>query len=398
MTQDIVARFRTVTPNGSQTRSKAPGNVGPMEQFPLYAVTAHGPSLVAVDSAGESRSYFDCAGSNAAVPLGYGHPDVMGSVLAALMHGNMTSLPTGWELKTSQRFLDVCAPWADQVRWVKSGTEAMMAAVRIARAVTGRDTIVVMESSYHGWSDLNDARHVGQTNGVPAAVKSLTRVVPYHQPDPSSWVTADVAAVLVEPHRWMRTDVAWLRAVRDACDAVGAIFIMDEMVYGMRWRRGGATEYYGVEPHLAAFGKGIGNGFPVACVCGPRTVMDAAATKYISGTYFGDSTGLSAVHAVLSLDDFTPLLWEIGEAMFAVFVAAASPVATLEYFPVHWRLKFGRPEDVTLLPIVQQKAAARGILLHQHANNVNVAAPVDSWVQVARALGECVLAAAAGRS
>src|SRR3990167_1966930 len=124
-------------PNASQTRSKAPGNVGPRDtsqDFPLFASRGEGAYLF--DDRG--RKYLDCFGANAAVPLGYGYGPVVEAVTRAVMDGSLLSLPHTLEAAVSERFLEVCAPWAQQVRWVKTGSEATHAALRIALAATDR--------------------------------------------------------------------------------------------------------------------------------------------------------------------------------------------------------------------------------------------------------------------
>ena len=362
-----------VTPLASQTRSRAPGNIGPADtsqDFPLFSTYAKGPFVY---ERLDGQMFLDCFGANAAIPLGHAHPEVVDAVTRALRAGSLPSLPSYCEERVSREFIKVCAPWAEQVRWVKTGTEAVMAAVRIARAHTGRDRIVVMDTSYHGWSDLNDARHAqtGQKNGVPMAVAELTTVLPYGKPIDMD--LSEVAAVIIEPYRWAETDPNWLIGVINKAHQDGALVIMDEMVYGLRWAKGGGSEFYGVQPDLACYGKALGGGVPVALVCGKADVMEQA--KYVSGTYFGETMGLAAASAVLNIyqeRDVIGELWRLGRLTWYGFREACRfpEHAKLEGFPVHWRLSMpSRAElDVALVA-----AAKERVLFSWASNNASAA-------------------------
>lgn len=394
---NVLNRALKFSVGGAQTRSRGPGNVGPVEEFPLYSTSCEGARIFY-----HQEAWLDLFGANAAVPLGHAHPQVVEAVTAALRKGCSPSLPSVEEADTSEAFLRICAPWAQKVRWVKSGTEAVMAAVRMARAHTCRDRIVVMDSSYHGWSDLNDARYRldGQENGVPADVAQLTSVMPYHCDSVAMHhmlCSQDVAAVVVEPHRWIRTDVRWLQCLRDMCTANGTVMVMDEMVYGLRWALGGASEYYGVTPDLACFGKALGNGVPVALVCGKEDVMQHSS--YISGTYFGDTLGLSAAREVLRLvheTHYMDRLWASGRLVWHGFSDAMDdhcggrehPVR-LEGFPVHWRVCMadGTPVPSDIMAIAQQHAASQRVLFHKSSNNASVAMTADEAYEGGRVVG-----------
>lgn len=375
-----------VTPNASQTRSKAPGEVGPRDTrtaYPLFAAQGFGAMLLAADG----REYLDCFGANAAIPLGYNYGPVTSAVYAALVEGSLLSLPSVREGEVSETFLRLCAPWAGQVRWVKSGSEALSAAVRLARIATGRDEIVVMDSSYHGWHDWTYARHTAEhpfaisdvlANGVPKALAPTLKVVPYGSMD-FSYVTSRTAAVVVEPHRWQATDPAWFRALRHATRQHGALMVMDEMVYGLRWALGGSIEYHRWHggdvppPDLACFGKALGNGVPVACVCGRTDVM-VAAGPYVSGTHGGETLGLAAAGAVLATYEDQHIidrLWENGLRTWTAFSETPHPpAARLEGTAVHWRLTL---PDADWLDRALAWLARAGLLVHRASNNASVA-------------------------
>jgi len=377
--QRLFAEAASLTPGGGQTRSRTPGHVGPSDtsaDFPLFADGAEGAYVIMSHS---HRRLLDCFGANAAVPIGHAHPNVVQAVCGAVKAGSLPSLTSRLEIDASRMFLKDIAPWAERVRWVKTGTEALMAAVRLARAYTNRDRVIVMDSSYHGWSDLNDARFTlkGQKNGVPLDTAKLTTEMPYHCNNIIDYVSAskNVAAVIVEPHRWIRTNVEWLRELKRQCTANNVVFIMDEMVYGLRWAKGGATEYYGVQPDLACFGKALGGGIPVALVCGRADIMSLAA-QYISGTYFGETLGMTAAIEVMRIYRSEPiieLLWRRGQLTWHGFQTACGGMSPrLDGTHVHWRLLLC-DNDPSLMDLIQIEAINQGVLFHKASNNASAA-------------------------
>lgn len=388
-------RALLVTPGASQTRSKAPGQMGPRQaspdgEYPLFAVKAW--DCFVQDDKG--RTYVDCFGANAAVPLGHANALVTAALSDALSGGSLLPLPSVREAAVSEQFIETCAPWAQQVRWLRTGSEAVSAAVRLARIATGRAKVVMFESSYHGWHDTSYARFrqphpvaawhsdgnsVGE-NGVPCAQWPAVELLPYGDFEALDRIGPDVAAVLVEAERFRQTDPVWLRAVRKGAHRQGALLVLDEMVYGMRWAHGGAAEFYKVVPDLACFGKAIGNGVPVSCVVGPANLM-APAAQYVSGTYGGDTLGLAAVAAVLHAYKSTRALerlWSSGLALQAAYRAAGGPADVMQGFPVHWRLNL---EPDVMDRALEHMASSR-ILVHRGSNNAS-AAMVEAVAEMA---------------
>lgn len=376
-----LARALTVTPGASQTRSKGPGQVGPRDttlDYPLFA--AHGDGAYLWDHRG--RKYIDCFGANAAIPLGYNHPAVRAAVHDALVHGPLLSLPSRMECEISERFLALCAPWAAQVRWVKTGSEAVSAAVRIARRATGRDVVLVASDGYHGWHDWFAGRRLVDGAGPNVGVPRAPYVAEFRSGDIDHLALmcltyrqsyGAIAAIVIEPTRWVAMDVDYLKAVVRIAHEQGAVVVFDEMVYGLRWRHGGGAEYYGVAPDLACFGKALGNGVPVACVCGTADVMAYAVDAGISGTYGGDTLGLAAAGAVLTTyeqQDVIEQLWASGRELWCGFAETRPQEARLDGFFVHWRLLL--PSDA-LLDATLLKAAAAGVLVHRASNNASAA-------------------------
>jgi glutamate-1-semialdehyde 2,1-aminomutase len=269
------------------------------------------------------------------------------------------------------------------VRFLKTGSEATLAARMIAKAATKRDLVLVGDWAYHGWHEWcereadgvtpEDSRTVHFPHGMPPEdFAAMLRL--------KGWHPSMVAAVFIEPHRWETVDVAWLKAVREFCTRAGALLVFDEMIYGGRWAFGGATQYFGVDPDLACFGKAFGNGESVAFVVG-REAM-AAHGELVSGTYSGDVAGLDAVRRVVHeyvLPTFTPpvleALWARGRQLQRGLreVAEASVkgngcILAAEGAPVHQRLRF-RDHDTALE--FGAEMASRGVLVHWACINLS---------------------------
>lgn len=385
----LLERALRVTPLGSQTRSKAPGAVGPADlsaPFPHFARAGIGPWLTDADG----RTYLDFAGANAAIPLGY-RPEICEAVAEAMEDGPLLSLPSVLEVEASERLCDL-VPCAEMVRWVKTGSEAVSAAVRIARAATGRATVLVARHSYHGWHDWTQARErragapVFQ-NGVPEALGDFLWPFDYEAgPDTPHGVervlevagaseAGRVAAVVVEPHRLLVDQRGLLLRCKEAARAAGAALIFDEMIYGFRWATAGAQEHFAVVPDLACFGKALGNGVPVACVCGRRALMEHAVPALISSTYGGDRLGLAAADAVMKIhqrEDPIGRIWASGAAFWEAYAEAVGPDPALRLagFPVHFAFDARPGLD---LDAVLVDCARQGVLFHRSANNAYAA-------------------------
>jgi glutamate-1-semialdehyde 2,1-aminomutase len=408
---ELLQRALAVTPMASQTRSKAPGKVGPRDSrsgFPLFAEGGEGPYLIA----NEGQRYLDFAGANAAIPLGYGRPEVAAAVADAACKGSLLSLPSVLEAEVSEQFC--AAVGSESVRWVKTGSEAVSAAVRAARCATGASAVLVGVHSYHGWHDWTYARFDGglpfgqhsYANGVPSALGSTIFLYDWekaaHEKIGIAAAVARahgagkrVAAILVEPHRLMQDQKARMQVAREEADKAGAVLIFDEMVYGFRWATAGGQEYFGVRPDLSCFGKALGNGVPIACVTGSRHLVGKVVPAFVSGTYGGDRLGLAAAGAVLTIYEEQPIittLWRNGQTFFDAFgetmeiitkAAATSLVgygsygpptpkqyalSWLDGFPVHFTIKWRSPEQAD---DVLTRLAQRGYLFHRDANNAS---------------------------
>lgn len=335
----------------SLTRSKAPGRIYPIGAGPHYAVGGDGAELIAEDG----RRYLDMLCALGAISLGYGWTPHRES-------GGVYSLPHVDEIVAAEAVLRDVAPWATSVRFVKTGSEALQAAMLIARRTTGRHRILVARGAFHGW-------HAWCSEEGP-----LNRTVRHYEygTAPAVWPMDDVAAIFVEPARWQPTTTAWLLAVKARARQCGALFVLDEMVFGGRWALGGASAYYdGVIPDLACYGKALGNGAPIAFLAGGDALREHG--EQISGTYSGEAAALGALLSVLSAYRTCGVIdwmWARGRQLqegLRSLCASSSIGVVVEGAPVHQRLRF--PTD-DLAAQFSAEMIRRGVLWHPQCVNV----------------------------
>ncbi len=331
---DWFARAGRVIPGGVDSPVRSFAAVGGV---PYTVVRGDGAYVVDV----EGTRYIDLVQSYGAVLLGHGHSVVTKAITDAAASGTTFGAPTPGEVLLAEA---ICArvPGCEQVRFVSSGTEAAMSAVRLARGATGRDRVVKFDGCYHGHSDAllagggSGVATLGLPGsaGVPAGAVAQTEVVPYNVvPELSD----EVACVIIEPVAANMNLVApapgFLAAVRAACDAVGALLVFDEVITGFRIGPGGAAAWSGVTPDLYCFGKVIGGGLPVGAFGGARALLAELAPNgpvYQAGTLSGNPLATAAGLAVLGHvheDDYAALTNRAGA--FAANLAAAITEAGL---------------------------------------------------------------------
>ncbi len=306
-----LAFAESVIPLGSQTFSKSRTQY-PVGVSPLFAKRAKGASIQDIDG----NWYVDLVNSLAAITIGYGDRDISRAVKKQLSKGVIYSLPGTLEAEVASLIIEL-VPSAELVRFGKNGTDATSAAIRLARAYTGRDLLAVC--GYHGWQDW----YIGSTTrdkGVPAATKSLTKSFKFNNIDSLSGLISKspqkFAAVIMEPMNVSFPEKNFLHDVRKLCDDHGIILIFDETITGFRFAKGGAQELFNVIPDLATFGKGIANGFPLSAVVGKRQIMREMEEIFFSGTFGGELLSLAAAKVVLERhknEDVTGNLTEKGE-------------------------------------------------------------------------------------
>lgn len=378
----LYERACRVIPGGVNSPVRAFRAVG---GTPLFFVSGQGSHLT--DSDG--REFLDLVGSWGPLILGHAHPAVVEAVAQASRRGTTFGAPCPGEVELAERVV-ASYPGIEQVRLVSSGTEAVMSAIRLARAFTGRDLIVKFAGCYHGHADhLLVAAGSGlatfgrpSSAGVPEAFTACTRVLPL---DDEAAVEAlfaregqRIAAVIIEPvpanHGLLPQRREFLERLRALTREHGALLIFDEVISGFRLARGGAAERLRLVPDLATFGKVIGGGMPVGAFAGPRRIMARLAPDgdtYQAGTLSGNPVAMAS--GIATLDVLAAENgWEKLEALGAQLEQLLQPVLSAAPFPLHlvrvgslfWLSphESGAPRTAAMLP--QQALTRFAALFH----------------------------------
>jgi glutamate-1-semialdehyde 2,1-aminomutase len=282
---------------------------------PPFIERADGAYLFDVDG----KRYIDYVLSWGPMIMGHNHPEVREAVQRQAEKGLSYGAPTELEVQLAERICDIM-PNMDLVRMVNSGTEATMSAIRLARGYTGRDLIVKFEGCYHGHSDSllikagSGALTLGvpSSPGVPAALADFTMTLQYNDPEGLRAAFAEhgerIACLIVEPVTGNMNCVLpkpeFLTAMREVCDASGAVLILDEVMTGFRFGPHGAQGHYGIEADLTTLGKVVGGGMPVGAFGGKRAIMEQIAPLgpvYQAGTLSGNPIAMAAGLATMDI-------------------------------------------------------------------------------------------------
>jgi glutamate-1-semialdehyde 2,1-aminomutase len=327
------------------------------------------------------REYLDYVMALGAVALGYGHPEVSRAAIDAVEKGVVGSLPPMLEEEVAA---ELCRrmPWVERVRFLKTGAEAVGAAVRLARVATGREAI--LGCGYHGWLDCCQG---GDALGVPAGSRALYGEIPFNDPEITREriraVGSSLAAVVMEPVIHRPPDPEWLAVVREETARLDALLIVDEIKTVGRLAPGGGCERYGIRPDLVVMGKAIANGFPLAAVGGRADVMELVARTWISSTLATEYVSLAAASAtlgVMSRAGVPAHLSRIGQRLLDGLHGLASRyeavVRGVAGIPEMCHLEF---RDEPISGHVATACAERGLLFKRGAYNF-VSLAHDDWI------------------
>jgi len=298
-------------PRGTQTMSKCP------DQFvdgvyPKFVKSAKGAYIKTING----KKYLDFMCALGPIILGYNHRKTNRAIRNQLKKGIIFSLPTVLEQELAQLISD-CVPSAEQVRFCKNGSDADLAAVRIARAYTSKEKIIKPIGGYHGWGDWHAISM--RPYGVPSCLKELIDEFEYNNLDSLEQLLlkGDVAGVIIEPQALTRPAPGFLEGVRELCTKYNAVLIFDEVVTGFRWSLGGAQEYFGVTPDLTCMGKAIANGMPLGVIAGKKEYMKELDHAFYSMTFGGECLSIAAAIATikeLQTKDYS-YLWDLGNML-----------------------------------------------------------------------------------
>jgi len=375
---DCLAQAESVIPGASQTFSKS------WTQFsrgvsPLFVEEAEGCLLTDVDG----NRYIDFSMALCPVILGYNHPTINEAIAAQLRKGIVFSLPHRLEIELAQELVRLI-PCAEMALFGKNGSDATSAAVRVARAHTGRDHVVAC--GYHGWHDW----YIGTTTragGVPKAVRELSHSVPYNDLRALEGLLEmhrrEVAAVIMEPVGVIPPVPGYLEGVRELTNHHGTLLIFDEVITGFRMHLGGAQAFFGVVPDLAAFGKAMGNGMPIAAIVGRREIMQVFNDIFFSTTFGGEALSLAASLATiryLEEHNVIDMLWRRGAKLKEgverlIQELGLQDILEIQGYPVRTVVNCldGRGGDPWVMKSYLQQECARRGLLYSGSHNMSVA-------------------------
>lgn len=291
--------------------------------YPLLAERGDGCRLYDTNGA----CYVDWIMGWGPVVLGYRHPEVEAAIGAQLARGPLFSLLHPLEVEVAEA-VRAAVPCAEGVAFGKNGSDVLAAAVRVARAHTGRELVLV--HGYHGFHDWYLA-NIAECAGIPAALRPTVRAFPYN--DLAALRAeferdgARIACIVMEPTNVELPRPGYLAGVRELAHAHGALLVFDEIITGFRLARGGAQQLYGVVPDLACVGKALANGMPLSALCGRGEVLRSIARVGYGLTYRGETLSLAAARACLAVYervDVPAHLARIGGALVDGFAAAAA--------------------------------------------------------------------------
>ena len=306
--QKLYLKAKSIIAGGNMLLSKRPEMFLP-NQWPSYFSKTKGSKVWDLDG----REYIDTLMMPGTNILGYSHPEVDEAVMKIIKDGNMSTLNAPEEVELAAQLINL-HPWAEMVRFARSGGEANSIAIRIARAASGKDNVAFC--GYHGWHDWYLASNLADSNGldghllpglspngVPSNLKGSIHPFEYNDFDTlESLVTSkNIGVIKMEVFRNKEPENNFLEKVRKLATDKNIVLVFDECTSGFRKSFGGLHKIYGVEPDMAMFGKALGNGYAVTAVIGRKEMMKAAESTFISSTFWTERIGSAAGIATLKV-------------------------------------------------------------------------------------------------
>lgn len=335
-------RLLRVIPGGAHTYSRG------FDQFPANAppILARGKGAQVFDA--EGRAYLDYGMALRAVHIGYAEEEIDAAAIAQIHNGNNLTRPSLVELEAAELLADLIDS-VDMVKFTKNGSTSVSAAVKLARAYTGRD--LVARCAEHPFFSYDDW-FIGSTpltRGIPRDTIEKTKLFRYNDLASLEALVdqypGQIACVVLEPVTTEEPRDGFLQRVQALCRRHGMVLILDEMITGFRWHLKGAQHLYGLEPDLCTFGKAMANGFSVSCVAGRREIMELGSIEFegrerlflLSTTHGAEMSGLGAFVATMGFmrrHDVVAHLWDYGRRLMDVMAAAATRHGVAHSFKV----------------------------------------------------------------
>ncbi len=376
-----------IIPMATQTHSKSPRE-GLRGIEPCFIVRGKGCRIWDLDG----NEYIDFRNALGPISLGHRFPAVEDAIRRQLENGIIFGYPSPLEYEVARHLVEII-PCAESVRFLKTGGEAMAAAIKMARAFTRRDQVLMC--GYHGWLQTMS------TPGMPEAQQSTYRSLPWGDLAPYEEAFAregDRIAAVTVACAYAEADKghAFYPALRELTRKHGALLIYDEIVMGFRLSVAGAQGYFGVTPDLAVFAKGISNGMPLSCYCGRRDVMETVRQAVVSSTFGGETLSLAAAKAAIETyrsEDVIGHIWARGtqlhEGMRAIFAEFGMP-AQVRGLPPCGQLVFTTGDaarNAALMLRFEGEILKRGVSIYtvMYPNYSHSAADIDEALEKMRA-------------
>ena len=381
--QKLYKRAKKIIPGGNMLLSKRPEMFLP-GKWPSYFSKSKGCKVWDLDG----KEFIDMSimgiGTNT---LGYGHPEVDEVVMKTVKDGNMSTLNCPEEVFLAEKLIEM-HPWADMVRFARSGGEANAIAIRIARAAAGRDKVAIC--GYHGWHDWYLSANLGddksldghllpglEPKGVPRHLKNTVFPFNYNRFDELESLVKihDIGVIKMEVVRSMQPEDGFLHKVRQLASSKNIVLIFDECTSGFRETFGGIHKKYDVEPDMAMLGKALGNGYAITAVIGKREIMQEAQSTFISSTFWTERIGPSAALKTLevmkrekSWEKITKIGGTISEIWKTLGQKYQIPLSIFG-LPALIQLKFNSKFNLEYKTLITQEMLKKGYLA---ANSVYV--------------------------
>lgn len=397
-------RLLKVIPGGAHTYSRG------FDQFPVNApqILTRGKGAYVFDA--DDKRYLDYGMALRAVNIGYAEDEINEAAIREIEAGNNLTRASQIELEAAELIVDLIDS-VDMVKFTKNGSSAVSAAVKLARAYTGRN--LVARCADHAFFSYDDW-FIGSTpltRGIPKSTLEMTKQFRYNDIASVEALLAEypdqIACVVLEAATTEEPKDGFLTKLQDLCKANGIVFILDEMITGFRWHIKGAQHMYGLTPDLSTFGKAMANGFSVACVAGRREIMELGSIEFegrervflLSTTHGAEMSGLGAFVATMKFMQKHPVvehLWNYGDKLIALIRRQAELNGVSDYFkaggfgcsPYYSTLDKSGTNSMPLRTLFSQEMIRQGVLMPWLA--LSYRHGEEELIMTERALGEAL--------